>query len=136
MIGEWTSNIDPPPSHCIVVIQTGDNSSADAHFTLFEASVREGSDIARFHDTRNRPNTAILKKIGAQILKNIFALRRTAWKPSSVGRPKRRLVTIVPQMPTLLFLKHQCLKVLTLPGFMTPEMGQIQPYSRSLEQSS
>ena len=72
MIGEWESNIDPSPSYCIVVIQTGENSSADAYFTLFEESVLEGSDIDRFYDTRIGLNTAINKKLGAKILKQFF----------------------------------------------------------------
>ena len=44
-----------------------------------------------------------------------------------------RIVKICPQMPTSLFFKRQCVQVLNLPGFMTPEMGQILPYSRRLE---
>ena len=74
MIGEWASNIDPSPSHCFVVIQTGENSTADTHFTLFEALASEGIDIARFRDTRNGPATGKLKTLTAKILKKFFGL--------------------------------------------------------------
>ena len=94
MIGEWASNIGRRPEHCIVVIQTSENSSADAHFTLFEASVREGSDFARFHDTGNGLNTTVLKKLGKEIPKKCFRLRRMARKTTSAG-PKREKIHLV-----------------------------------------
>ena len=76
MILEWASDIDPPPEHCIVVIQTGDNMSADAHFTLFEASIRSGSEFVRFHDAGNGPNSTVLKALGKEIVKRCFQLTR------------------------------------------------------------
>ena len=77
----------PPPSHCIVVIQTGDNSAPDAYFTLFETSVTEGVNIIRFYDTRNGPNTGILKLLGAKISKNFSGHTHSMiWKPAQGAR--------------------------------------------------
>ena len=90
MISEWASNIDPPSEHCIVVIQTGDNMSADAHFTLFEASNRVGSEFFRFHDTRNGPNSNSLKSLGKEIAKKCFSLRKMSWQSSPAGPKKRK----------------------------------------------
>ena len=92
MILEWASNIEPPPKHCIVAIQTGDNMSADAHFTLFEASVCAGSEFARFHDTGNGPNFTVLKALGKEIVKKYFGLARMGWK-TPPGGPKRKKTT-------------------------------------------